>query len=95
MADRSTIEWTKATWNPTTGCDRTSPGGAASVGPDTGELAPFPTPAEGRRAHATTTCAIGLSRAPVQRVRSFKCPLARRPNEEHHGCAEGASPSRP
>ncbi len=23
---RSTIEWTEATWNPTTGCDRTSPG---------------------------------------------------------------------
>jgi protein gp37 len=26
MADRSPIEWTDATWNPTTGCDRTSPG---------------------------------------------------------------------
>lgn len=26
MADRSAIEWTDATWNPTTGCDRTSPG---------------------------------------------------------------------
>ncbi|MDQ6836858.1 MAG: phage Gp37/Gp68 family protein [Actinomycetota bacterium] len=26
MADRSSIEWTEATWNPTTGCDRTSPG---------------------------------------------------------------------
>ncbi len=26
MAGRSTIEWTEATWNPTTGCDRTSPG---------------------------------------------------------------------
>ena len=26
MADRSSIEWTGATWNPTTGCDRTSPG---------------------------------------------------------------------
>lgn len=26
MADRSPIEWTEATWNPTTGCDRTSPG---------------------------------------------------------------------
>ncbi|MDF4254520.1 phage Gp37/Gp68 family protein [Streptomyces sp. WMMB303] len=26
MGDRSTIEWTQATWNPTTGCDRTSPG---------------------------------------------------------------------
>ena len=26
MAERSTIEWTEATWNPTTGCDRTSPG---------------------------------------------------------------------
>jgi len=26
MADRSSIEWTQATWNPTTGCDRTSPG---------------------------------------------------------------------
>ena len=26
MAQRSAIEWTDATWNPTTGCDRTSPG---------------------------------------------------------------------
>jgi protein gp37 len=26
VADKSTIEWTEATWNPTTGCDRTSPG---------------------------------------------------------------------
>jgi len=26
VADRSGIEWTQATWNPTTGCDRTSPG---------------------------------------------------------------------
>ncbi len=26
MADRSAIEWTQATWNPTTGCDRMSPG---------------------------------------------------------------------
>lgn len=26
MADNSTIEWTQATWNPTTGCDRVSPG---------------------------------------------------------------------
>ena len=26
MADRTQIEWTDATWNPTTGCDRTSPG---------------------------------------------------------------------
>ncbi len=26
MADRSSIEWTQATWNPTTGCDRTSMG---------------------------------------------------------------------
>jgi len=26
VADKSTIEWTQATWNPTTGCDRTSPG---------------------------------------------------------------------
>lgn len=26
MADRSSIEWTESTWNPTTGCDRTSPG---------------------------------------------------------------------
>jgi protein gp37 len=26
MADRSGIQWTQATWNPTTGCDRTSPG---------------------------------------------------------------------
>jgi len=26
MADRSGIEWTEVTWNPTTGCDQTSPG---------------------------------------------------------------------
>ncbi len=26
MADRSSIEWTEATWNPTTGCDRVAPG---------------------------------------------------------------------
>lgn len=26
MADKSKIEWTEATWNPTTGCDKTSPG---------------------------------------------------------------------
>lgn len=26
MADRSAIEWTQATWNPTTGCDRLSAG---------------------------------------------------------------------
>ncbi len=26
MGDKSAIEWTEATWNPTTGCDRTSPG---------------------------------------------------------------------
>lgn len=26
MADQSTIEWTEATWNPTTGCDRVSRG---------------------------------------------------------------------
>jgi protein gp37 len=26
MAQRSPIEWTEVTWNPTTGCDRTSPG---------------------------------------------------------------------
>ncbi|TPW15898.1 MAG: Gp37Gp68 family protein [Acidimicrobiaceae bacterium] len=26
MSDRSRIEWTEATWNPTTGCDRVSPG---------------------------------------------------------------------
>jgi protein gp37 len=26
VADRSSIEWTGSTWNPTTGCDRTSPG---------------------------------------------------------------------
>ncbi len=26
MGDKSGIEWTDATWNPTTGCDRTSPG---------------------------------------------------------------------
>ncbi|MYA84627.1 MAG: phage Gp37/Gp68 family protein [Acidimicrobiaceae bacterium] len=26
MADHSAIEWTEATWNPTTGCDKTSPG---------------------------------------------------------------------
>ena len=26
MADKSGIQWTGSTWNPTTGCDRTSPG---------------------------------------------------------------------
>lgn len=26
MADRSSIEWTQATWNPVTGCDRIAPG---------------------------------------------------------------------
>ncbi|WP_432020257.1 DUF5131 family protein [Streptomyces sp. 1222.5] len=26
MSDRSAIEWTEATWNPTTGCDQVSPG---------------------------------------------------------------------
>jgi protein gp37 len=26
MADKSAIEWTESTWNPTTGCDRVSPG---------------------------------------------------------------------
>src|SRR3989337_2397917 len=26
MGDKSAIEWTEATWNPTTGCDRGSPG---------------------------------------------------------------------
>lgn len=26
MADKSSIEWTESTWNPTTGCDRISPG---------------------------------------------------------------------
>ena len=26
MADQSSIEWTEATWNPTTGCDKTSTG---------------------------------------------------------------------
>ena len=26
MGDRSPIEWTEATWNPSTGCNRTSPG---------------------------------------------------------------------
>ncbi|HXN59495.1 MAG TPA: phage Gp37/Gp68 family protein [Acidimicrobiales bacterium] len=26
MGDKSNIEWTEATWNPTTGCDKTSPG---------------------------------------------------------------------
>lgn len=26
MSDASTIEWTDATWNPTTGCDRVSEG---------------------------------------------------------------------
>jgi protein gp37 len=26
VGDKSGIEWTEATWNPTTGCDRTSPG---------------------------------------------------------------------
>lgn len=26
MANKSAIEWTEATWNPTTGCDRISAG---------------------------------------------------------------------
>jgi protein gp37 len=26
MADKSAIEWTEVTWNPTTGCDRVSSG---------------------------------------------------------------------
>ena len=26
VGDRSAIEWTQATWNPTTGCNRISPG---------------------------------------------------------------------
>ena len=26
MSDKSAIEWTEATWNPTTGCDRVSDG---------------------------------------------------------------------
>ncbi|MDF2260587.1 DUF5131 family protein [Streptantibioticus ferralitis] len=26
VSDRSAIEWTEATWNPTTGCDRVSSG---------------------------------------------------------------------
>ena len=26
MSDRSAIEWTEATWNPVTGCDKVSPG---------------------------------------------------------------------
>src|SRR4051794_7359213 len=26
MAERSTIEWTEATWNPVTGCSKVSPG---------------------------------------------------------------------
>ena len=26
MGDKTGIEWTDATWNPVTGCDRTSPG---------------------------------------------------------------------
>ena len=34
MAD-SAIEWTEATWNPTTGCDRTSPGCDHCLAPDT------------------------------------------------------------
>jgi protein gp37 len=26
MSDRSAIQWTEATWNPVTGCDKVSPG---------------------------------------------------------------------
>ena len=26
MSDRSSIEWTEATWNPVTGCSKVSPG---------------------------------------------------------------------
>lgn len=35
MADRTAIEWTEATWNPTTGCDRVSPGCDHCLAPDT------------------------------------------------------------
>ncbi len=35
MADHSGIEWTEATWNPTTGCDRVSPGCDNCLAPDT------------------------------------------------------------
>jgi len=35
MGDHSAIEWTEATWNPTTGCDRTSPGCDNCLVPDT------------------------------------------------------------
>ena len=35
MADHSSIEWTEATWNPTTGCDKTSPGCDNCLAPET------------------------------------------------------------
>ena len=35
MGDHSAIEWTEATWNPTTGCDKTSPGCDNCLAPDT------------------------------------------------------------
>jgi len=35
MGDHSAIEWTEATWNPTTGCDKTSPGCDHCLAPDT------------------------------------------------------------
>ncbi len=35
MSTNSAIEWTEATWNPTTGCDRTSPGCDHCLAPDT------------------------------------------------------------
>lgn len=35
MADHSGIEWTEAVWNPTTGCDRVSPGCDNCLAPDT------------------------------------------------------------
>ncbi len=38
MGDHSAIEWTEATWNPTTGCDKTSPGCDNCLAPETGVL---------------------------------------------------------
>lgn len=35
MGDRSAIEWTEATWNPTTGCDQVSPGCDNCLDPNT------------------------------------------------------------
>ena len=39
MGDKSAIEWTEATWNPTTGCDRDQPGVRPLLCTDVGQTA--------------------------------------------------------